>query len=122
MKMEEENNRQSTGAGKVKQKVDNAKNKVKKIKKIIDFLRKNPIIAKILFWVILILLIIVIFTCILYVVGLADNDEASSSVGNLKEAIKSLNLPSDGSGSSTEGNVNYIESGAFIEGNKYILK
>lgn len=89
--MEEEKDKQSQGISEqIEQKIDSTKNKTKKIKKIIEFLKKHPLIAKMLFWVCLAIAIIIIFVSIIYVIK--DDDMPSESLELTKQAMQSINI------------------------------
>ena len=82
------------------QKADNTKQKIQKIKKVIEFLKRHPLIAKFLFWLILAIVIIIIFTMIIYSVLGEEEDSASSSFETtMQEISKTLN-----NDTSAEGN------------------
>lgn len=66
-----------------KEKVDNTKQKVQKIKKVIEFLKRHPLIAKMLFWVILAIIVIVLFTMILYTIFGSKESDASISLDSV---------------------------------------
>ena len=118
----EEQNAAQKGAEAVQKTVDNTKKTVKTIKKVIDFFKAHPLLAKILFWVVLAIVIIVLFVCILYTIGIGMKEEATTTIAELSKSIATMNV-SEGSGEgSGQSNVNYIESGASIDGNKYLLK
>ncbi len=77
-----------------KEKVDNTKQKVQKIKRIIEFLKRHPLIAKMLFWVILAIIVIVLFTMILYtVLGKKESDASislDSVISNMQKIDKEV--------------------------------
>lgn len=77
-----------------KEKVDNTKKKVQKIKKVIEFLKRHPLIAKMLFWVILAIIVIVLFTMIIYAVLGTKEAEPSialdSVISNMQKIDKEV--------------------------------
>lgn len=119
--MEEDKNKDIDKTSQAKESIDSTKNKTKKIKKIIEFIKKHPLLAKMLFWVCLAITIIVIFVSILYAIGLYSGKEINYTLDELKLSIQTVNIQ-QGSGTDSEENLNYIEAGAVIENNKYVLK
>lgn len=78
------------GEKQLKQKADGAKSKVSKIKKVINFIKRHPLIAKAIFWVALAILILIILTSIVYVIF--GDKFASDTVAydEIKKEIASL--------------------------------
>ena len=74
------------------EKVNNTKQKVQKIKKVIKFFKRHPLIAKMLFWVILAIIAIVVFTMIIYAVKGGEESDASLSLDATIENMKKINL------------------------------
>lgn len=74
------------------EKVNNTKQKVQKIKKVIKFFKRHPLIAKMLFWVILAIIVIVVFTMIIYAVKGGEESDASLSLDATIENMKKINL------------------------------
>ncbi len=130
--MEEENKKKDNGPKvmqaegekpqQIKEKIDNTKNKTQKIKKIIEFMKKHPLLAKMIFWVVLAVIIIIIFISIIYTITTEKFSGASQTITAINQSIKNINSSSGSSGEGEATDLNYVESGANIEGNKYVLK
>lgn len=91
-KKEKKQQEQKTPMGEkqLKQKADGAKSKVSKIKKVINFIKKHPLLAKAIFWVSLAILIIIILTSIIYVIFGKEFDSATVSYDEIRKEIASL--------------------------------
>lgn len=115
-----EKNVAQKGAETAKKAVNGTKKAVRTIKKIIDFVKAHPYLAKILLVVILIIVVIILLVCIIYTIDKALLNDTSSTMDEITNNIQSMYVSSTDEGE--EKDVSYIESGASIDGNKYVLK
>lgn len=104
--------------GSAKDKVDNTKQKVQKIKKVIEFLKKHPLIAKILFWVILAIIVIILFTMIIYAVKGEEEQDATISLGAIIENMQKIDGEMSGADNEeTESSIRKTTAGTIVEDN-----
>lgn len=98
-----------------KEKVDNTKQKVKKIKKVIEFLKKHPLIAKMLFWVILAIIIIIVLTMIIYAIKGGEESNASLSLEATIENMQKINMETSEDGEEEESDTYKMTAGTIVE-------
>lgn len=104
--------------GSAKEKVDNTKQKVQKIKKIIDFFKRHPLLAKIAFWVILAIIVIILFTMIIYAIVGAGEQDATVALDTTIENMQRISGGISGEDDDeTENSTRKTTAGTIVEDN-----